>query len=286
MKTIVELFGGLGNQFFQYAFGLWRTGCHPELLTLDLSAFRKIHNRQASIMSVLKMTDVCLIDTGYYDFYGMKIDVRSKPDSFIQELNEEQSGYWYSGYFQNYSYVKPVLKYISESYHSVAMSKNHYSAAAFWSQDESVLRCAVHVRRGDYLHPSVQNIHGLVSSDLLLHVAKVQTKLACSERGIRRAQILLFSDDFNHEPSISCSMRLKKMGICPSQAMRMEFFLMTQADILICSNSTFGYWAGLLNNRKNKKIFIPDKWMRNGSIASESLLGENIFLYESMFESV
>jgi beta-lactamase class D len=29
----------------------------------------------------------------------------------------------------------------------------------------------------------------------------------------------------------------------------------------ICSNSTFGWWAGWLNTNENKRLYMPSKWI-------------------------
>jgi hypothetical protein len=57
-----------------------------------------------------------------------------------------------------------------------------------------------------------------------------------------------------------------------------ELRLMSCCDRIIASNSTFSYWAAILSNRA-QQVFIPDPWMRSGSVRTQSLLTARIESY-------
>ena len=57
-----------------------------------------------------------------------------------------------------------------------------------------------------------------------------------------------------------------------------ELRLMSCCNWLITSNSSFSYWAGMLSSRV-QQVFIPDQWMRVGSIRTASLLTERFESY-------
>jgi hypothetical protein len=54
--------------------------------------------------------------------------------------------------------------------------------------------------------------------------------------------------------------------------------LMSCCNCIVASNSTFGYWAGILSNSV-EQMFIPDPWMRSGSVRTQSLLAPQIEAY-------
>ena len=57
-----------------------------------------------------------------------------------------------------------------------------------------------------------------------------------------------------------------------------EVFLdMTRNDILVCTNSTFSYWAGFLSSRV-KKIYLPIQWYYHQKI-NEGLIHPKVTLY-------
>lgn len=284
MQTFVELMGGVGNQLFQYAFALWRTGCRPELVTLDLSRYSWDMGRRALICSLMDLDKVSFVDTGYDDFYGKRVDLRAAPDLFEEGISRDDAGSWFTGYFQNTEYVKPVLNYMAAAYENLAEKRERYHASSFWSPDPAVLRCAVHVRRGDYLLPANRGYHGIIKIEAMLNVARSLIEKELAVGSYKKFQMRLFSDDVDLEPSLNLSRVLGSLGFGESEAAVVEFYLMTQADVLVCSNSTFGLWAGLLNRRKEKKVLIPDKWMKNGLIKSENLLCDRTYIYQAEFE--
>ena len=42
--------------------------------------------------------------------------------------------------------------------------------------------------------------------------------------------------------------------------------LMSMATAIICANSTFSYWAGLISSKSCHKV-IPSKWFKNQDLA-------------------
>ena len=115
-------------------------------------------------------------------------------------------------------------------------------------------RCAVHIRRGDYLkfgrHFPTCPIHYFEFS-----MDEVRQQFPA-------AQFLVFSDDpdwchgyFDGREEIQIVSENVENTIEREMA---EFVLMASCDSLIISNSTFSWWAAFLSQSEN--VFVPNKW--------------------------
>ena len=105
---------------------------------------------------------------------------------------------------------------------------------------------AVHVRRGDYLRHA--NIHMVCDHE---YFKKNLENFLGYETNI-------FSD--SHE---IVKEEFKNMGgrIIDGGSELNDLTLMSQHDNIICSNSSFSWWASLLG-KENKKIIVPKIWFK------------------------
>ena len=115
-------------------------------------------------------------------------------------------------------------------------------------------RCAVHIRRGDYLkfgeHFPTCPIHYFEFS-----MDEIRQKFS-------NVEFLVFTDDpdwchgyFDGREDIDIVSEKVENTIQREMA---EFALMTSCDSLIISNSTFSWWAAFLS--QSKHVYVPNKW--------------------------
>jgi hypothetical protein len=282
MRAFIELKGGLGNQIFQLAFGMWLTKGRTELLTFDISHFKRV-SRPFALLQYFSVPGASFIETGYDRCYGELINLDNRPDVFDESLNRQSRPCWYSGYFQHYKYLEDNKLWLQSAFQTKFLERPTFSETCIWNADPKILRCAIHVRRGDYLSQDNQKIYGLIDCASLVDEARRISAKIANERALKKVQICLFSDSFDLQPDFNVSRKLSAFGITPTEKTRLEFYLMTRADLLICSNSTFGYWAGILNS-KGGKMYIPSQWTKSGIVSSSSLLGEQMETYQPLMK--
>ena len=69
----------------------------------------------------------------------------------------------------------------------------------------------------------------------------------------------VFTDSLDY---VSQEFHDMKFNIIKSQSELLDLSLMSKHENIICSNSSFSWWASLLGIPK-KKIIVPDKWFHN-----------------------
>ena len=107
---------------------------------------------------------------------------------------------------------------------------------------------AVHFRRGDYL--------SLAS----LNLKRSYYKKALHFFSPKHYQLVIFSDDINYCKNIKIFSKYAvnyAIGNNPGE----DMCLMSLCSHNIIANSTFSFWAAMLNKNPNKKVLCPEKFM-------------------------
>ncbi len=108
--------------------------------------------------------------------------------------------------------------------------------------------CALHVRLGDYLHPS------------LMFYAPTPTYFKNALKILKPSgTVLVFSEDI--------SLAKKYLGEIGDNVVFIDgnkdyedLYLMSLCKDIVCSPSTFSWWAAYLSKHKDKRIIIPKSW--------------------------
>lgn len=112
---------------------------------------------------------------------------------------------------------------------------------------------AIHLRLGDYLNLSLQ-----------FYVAKKTYFKKALDIVSHKKHILVFSD----QPDLA---RIYLKGIqgnvlfVEGNAGYEDFYLMSKCRDIICSASSFSWWAAYLNPFQDKKVVVPASWFLPGS---------------------
>ena len=124
---------------------------------------------------------------------------------------------------------------------------------------------AIHVRRGDYLLPQ-HSIHGVLDGKYYLDA------IASLEDKNPQRPVVIFTDSpgFLKTENWVKDIPFKNLVIDPGQEPLMTLIQMAKFNSIICSNSTYSWWAAHLGGQK--EIILPDKWFR------DTPLPTNLFL--------
>jgi hypothetical protein len=155
------------------------------------------------------------------------------------------------GYFQNY----PPIGRHEDAVRSVFLSGlGNYRAHLRHSSD----RVGIHVRRGDYLKPSI--------SDVL----PVQP-LSYYQEAIHRfprdtTEFYIFSDDLDWCKEQEIFQQLpEKTFVEESNELKALAMMTTCTRGMICANSSFSWWGAFLGAHKYRKpVIVPKNWFKGG----------------------
>lgn len=230
--NIIRIYGGLGNQFFQYALGKLQeyNGIEVEY---DISFLRREkHPNELRREFTLDKFGV-KIKRGYFKRqhtvreYSFKLEsLKAKHCNFF--------GYWQ--YPEMYTSIIPVLKkefcVLPEFY-----TPGYLELKAKILSEESV---SLHVRRGDYCSNTGFNVLPIeYYTEALKHV---------------KGTVYVFSDDI-----LWCKENFKDVVFVEMKDY-LEFELMKLCTHNIIANSTFSWWAAYLGDNPNKIVVAPKQW--------------------------
>ncbi len=284
---ITNIFGGLGNQMFQYALGRHLAEKNNTELKLDLSAFKdyKFRKYELGSFNIIEkfahpeeINQLSIIPTGRVDKFLRKVLKKpiKRPKSYIKEnisggfnskVLDLQDNIYLEGYWQSEKYFIGIEHLIRKefSFKLPATGKNKEIL-------ESILNTnsvSLHVRRGDYItNPTVNAVHGVCSLDYYMEC------IDYIENKINDPQFYIFSDDMAWVKSnLKISSQVYYVDHNTIDNGIEDMRLMSNCKHNILANSSFSWWGAWLNPNPNKTVLTPKKWF-NTTYDSKDLIPE------------
>lgn len=286
---ITQLYGGIGNQLFQYAAGRALAEYHKTELKLDISKFKKyklrsyeLHNFNIS-STIARDNDLSIISFRHlpqpfrsifniinkikpvgnrklYKWVDMPFDKRF----FTASDNTYLEGYWQSEkYFKDYSgIIRDEFKMLNpqkgRNLETAITIKNHNSVS-------------IHVRRGDYLNnPESASLHHCLNRDYYDKcISIVQSK-------VNKPVFFVFSDNIDWcKQQFNMELPLNFIDNNCDGNNHEDIRLMSQCKHHIIANSTFSWWGAWLNDNKDKMVLAPKKWFKDISYSTDDLIPDD-----------
>lgn len=282
------IFGGLGNQMFQYAAGralALRTGSR---LQLDVRHYDNSHVFRYGLgdfkINAVIGTSRTLPPTkqrpwkylAWRHFSSRHRLLRERGLGFNPIVANSKGSLYLKGYWQSEKYFADAKEAIRQdlSFACPPAGRN-VEVAAEITQCDSI---AVHVRRGDYVsNPKSNAFHGTCSPDYYLGAVE----RILNETG-RDHTVFLFSDDCNwarENIKLPCDVRvIDHNDILTAHE---DLRLMSLCDHQVTSNSTFSWWAAWLNPNPKKKVIVPDRWFADPSADDSDIIPQEWLRYST-----
>ena len=270
----VKLYGGLGNQMFQYAFARSLAAKRNCLFSMDVSDYSRLGKPVKVDLLQMNVPAEVFQNAGSFvrDLFILrlvkKLGVRRVGSLFIEimpgfdEKAITNSCTYLFGYFQSFKYFHEFRDELVDEFRFSDVENSGYYAAI--KESESV---GIHVRRGDYITDSKVSklMHEL---DFDYYITAVNRILSIIEKPVR---FFIFSNDLlwveqNFLP------RLAPFGECTvvdhnaEPKVLYDFECLKNCKHQIIANSTFSWWAADLNNYTGKRVVAPAKWFRKWKI--------------------
>lgn len=255
--------GGLGNQMFIYALYLNMRRRFPNT-RIDLSdmVHYNVHNGyEMHRVFQLPKEEFCINQKvkKVVEFLFFKTILERKQN--LDTLEAYCRPYlwpliYFKGFYQSERYFVDVAGEVREAFafHSELASEQTRRLAEQIKAD--ALAVSLHVRRGDYLQPSVWRNTGGVCC-----LPYYKRAIAEMQRRVGGAHFYVFSDD---PEWCRANLPLDETAVFVDWNKKadswQDMMLMSLCRHNIICNSTFSWWGAWLNNNPGKTVLAPDRW--------------------------
>lgn len=234
--NVVKVYGGLGNQLFQYAFG--RAQMENGLdVGFNINWFNRSKNANRPYVLDKFNTKVKTSD------YLPQKNILEKRVKYNPNLTDVTS-FNFHGYWQDPRYFENILSTLKQE---IAVREEFYTLE-FLKLREIILNesiIAIHVRRGDFV--------GKVN---VLTREYYDEAIACAINSY--SDFFIFSDDINWCIRNFDTYYTKDRFIHLNEYLDFELMKLCKHNII--ANSTFSWWAAILNDNPNKIVVAPKEW--------------------------
>lgn len=276
---IVNIIGGLGNQMFQYALAIVLQQKHPdEAVFIDISHFKGYHlhsfelQRIFNIQLPIAKKRYLMRLTYYIPHYTLSRFFRKiLPQRKLEYI--EKSAYCYDvkalsvcgdcyfeGYWQSPKYFEGYRSIIINTFRFPQFTDmDNISTGIKISSKNSV---ALHVRRGDYI--GMKNYSGICTLDYY------REAIMLVKRIVSDPEFFIFSNDMdwcrnNISPLIG-EANISFIDFNKEVDSYRDMHLMSLARCCIVANSSFSWWGAWLNERSDKIIIAPSRWINKSDL--------------------
>lgn len=262
---IVKIWGGIGNQLFQYVFGQYLHYMFHQEVCYDDNSFistDKLRKRELDALDAdIKWDNHCTFSK-YRGVKGrlLRYLYQMNPkyhyiglDESVPSVVNPSDDYFFQGYWQDYKYYSwlvdnaPLFKIQSKEW-PVELEDLRREIS---SCPQSV---SVHVRRGDYFSPENISVYGVCTEHYFNEAMEIM------KEKITGAKFFVFTDDIDWTKD---HLRFDKdVVIVPNYEISQFAYieLMSLCKHHIISNSSFSWWGAVLNEQKGSIAISPSKW--------------------------
>ena len=257
---VSKIVGGLGNQLFQYAYGMSIAKKNNTELRVDIRAypFKSPHvylldHLTATRPANAEFTD-SLITTGARKFLHLW-----KPSHIVYTGSKFEHKYMDVGdniYLEGYWASENYFKHIRSELLSAISMRRHFTES--YSSFDSIIKSSedsvsIHIRRGDYLLQGIECTPKYYKNALSI----------ISDMCNGEPDLFVFSDDIEWARNNfnGAGYRTTFVGGYGWDA-HQDLSLMRLCRYHITANSTFSWWGAWLSDYKNKVVVTPRKWFK------------------------
>jgi len=286
---VTRLIGGLGNQMFQYAFGLHLATQTKQSLYVDTSGFetyrlhalainhfaisasqlpkshrRRLPGRYRGTSRIREITDNLwgLIQP---ETASLKLR-REKPFGYQPHYTSPTTNLYLDGYWQGEDFFPKMRAKLREEFTlAQPLTPRSRDVAAQIVQQESI---AVHVRRGDYVtNDKTKKIYRNLDAD---YYRKCLTDI---QQHIENPKVFLFSNDIDWcLKNLDVGLPVTPVTHNNAATAYEDLCLISQCRHAVIANSTFSWWGAFLARESAaRRVYYPDPWFHPETLNGSAL---------------
>ncbi len=272
---IVKLWGGIGNQLFQFVFGQYLKYRHNIEVQYDINSYCSVDKLRKPELDALDVTikydNSCLFSR----YRGVKERVLRwayqlipqhhfiNEGRVLPETFEKGHTYFMYGYWQKGDYYKWLKENVADF--GIRLKEMPVElltiAKTIEASKESV---SIHVRRGDYFQPRFEKIYGVCDKNYFEKALSVVNERKGNVR------VFLFSDDLEWVKN-NIDLPADTVYVPNYTISQLAYILlMSMCKHHIISNSSFSWWGAVLSEQ-NGIVIAPSRW----TLTSDSTIALN-----------
>jgi Glycosyl transferase family 11 len=266
--VIVKIWGGLGNQLFQYSFGQYLAHKLGTTVKYDIQLANRLSsfvsrdfalghfNVQAQAATAAEVDAMKYFQHVHWARVERKL-AQQLPTLFKHHIVEHnfprppevlpaRDDCYYEGYWQSLKYVAPVEKILRS--HFTLKENLSQQAQEINKKIESSHSVGIHVRRADYL--TTKNYEAC-------SIEYYQKAIAYLKERFAGLSFFVFTDDV---PWCQSNFTGNEFTVVSGNRHFEDMALMSRCHHNIIANSSFSWWAAWLNEHRDKLVIAPEKW--------------------------
>jgi hypothetical protein len=284
----VNIYGGLGNQLFQYAFGKSIATLSEDDLYIDTSLFENYDLRnfqldkfnvcyQQSTSNKLGIYNI----NNKYKLHALRLInkyLKLFPNIFFEKelwvFDDKvfnSTSIIYVGYWQSFKYFENIRDLLLQEFTlKNSIGKINLDILSKITASNSI---SIHIRRGDYVATNSNHTISVCS------IAYYEEAIKIMIDDIQDPVFFIFSDDIEWVKS-NLNLTARKCVYVDNNSSNPEFDLelMKNCKHNIIANSTFSWWGAWLNDTNGKKIIAPKIWMYGAPVSKDLVPSDWILL--------
>lgn len=264
---IIKLYGGLGNQMFQYATGRRLSIKNNTELKIDNTDFQPNNYRAYGLNffnikeNIASQKEINKINNNWQKLLN-KFRPANK-QTIIKNFNYNynknilglRNNKYLDGHWQSEKYFLDIKNIILKDF----TLKNPLSSKAqeIKKQIAEKKSISIHVRRGDYINsPKFSKIYHSIDLKYYNQAIKKISKQ------LENPAFFIFSDNSEWAKK-NLSLTYPTIHVSQMQLpAHEELLLMSKCQHNIIANSSFSWWGAWLNQNQNKIVIGPKKWFK------------------------
>lgn len=279
---ITDLFGGLGNQLFQYAAGRALAEYHKVELKLNILSYQSEKKRDYALCHFNISAGIATKEEiRYYKGplsrvwdlvtlkpYYRRRHFRERRFNHDGNFTKAAKDTLITGYWQTEKYFRNISGILRNEF--VLKSPLEGQNKAIADHIRGVNSVSIHARRGDYVQDAdVKRVHG--SCDL----AYYHDSIKCIANDVQDPVFFVFSDDPEWvKNNLVIDFPTVYVSHNGSEKGHEDLRLMALCKHNIIANSTFSWWAAWLNNNETKRVSAPRKWFNDSPRNTSDIIPE------------
>lgn len=280
---IIKIFGGLGNQMFQFAFGKALSHKLGQKLLIDRTYYDKenypfdLHSayypyllnkyniseeyasrficKYGNTVSKKKLYQLINPINRAFRLYGRLPIIFTKKNFSLSGIRMVPNSYL-TGFWQNHKIIKDVVGELTSSFTPKAILPKTETIKKRMQDENSV---SVHFRKGDYLsNPRFLSTYTNLTPNYYIKA------MHFIERKVHNPVYYIFSDNYDwvrENIPLANNMVLMDCSIPDYE----QLYLMTFCKNNIMANSSFSWWGAFLNINEQHYTICPKQWFKDVS---------------------
>lgn len=248
---IVHFSSGLGNQIFFYLFSCYLQEKYPKQMIYGYYPARNL--KKHSGLEIANVFDVCLpahtVLSDLVAWFCRKINGIGIKGLKATDNNFLESAIYFDGYYHDKCFIEGFESKLR--FREFELDKINYSLK---QQIEACNSVSIHIRRGDYLLPEINRMFGGICT-----IEYYKQAIEVVREKITNSMFFVFSNDMDW---VKDNLRLENAVYVTNNFganSYLDMYLMSLCRANIIANSTFSYWAAMLN-KNNPVVIYPQKW--------------------------